>query len=90
MKSCAVWAIALAVERDHDQLLHAERRDQVGLLLERGQQLRRGLRRDDRARVRFEGEHAVGAADHRAMADVHAVELAHGEPALTGGRIGEP
>ena len=33
---------ALAVERDHDQLVDAERRDQVGLLLERGQELRRG------------------------------------------------
>ena len=33
---------ALAVERDHDQLVDAERRDQVGLLLERGQQFGRG------------------------------------------------
>ena len=50
--------------------------DQVGLLLERGQQLRRRLGRDDRARVRLERQHGVGAADHLAVAEVHAVELA--------------
>ena len=40
MKSCAGLRHPLAVERDHDQLLDAERGDQVGLLVERRQQLR--------------------------------------------------
>ncbi len=79
-----------AVERDHDQLVDAERRDQVGLLVERRQQLGRRLRRDDRARVRFEGHDAVGAADDLAMAGVHAVELAHREAAGTRRRVGKP
>ena len=46
--------------------------------------------RDHGARVRLEGEHAVGAGDHLAVADVHAVELAHREAALPGRRIREP
>ena len=81
MNSCGVCACERAVERDHDQLVDAERGDQVGLLLERGQQLRRRLGRDHGARVRLEGQHAVGAADDLAVAGVHAVELAHREPA---------
>ena len=32
------------------------------------------------ARVRLEGEHGVGAAHHLAVAEVHAVELAYGDP----------
>ena len=64
----------LGVEGDHDQLLHAERGDQLGLALERRQQLRRVLRGDHRDRVRVEREHAVGAGDHLAVAEVHAVE----------------
>ena len=49
--------------------------------------------RDDRARVRLEGQHGVGAAHHLAVAEVHAVELAHGD--LGGVRrgscgVGEP
>ena len=48
-------------------------------MLERGQELRRGVGRDDRARVRLEGQHGVGAADHLAVAEVHAVELADGD-----------
>ncbi len=62
------------VERDHDQLLHAQRRDQLGLARERRQQLRRVLGRDDRDRVGIEREHAVRARDHLPMAEVHAVE----------------
>ena len=38
---------------------------------------------DHRARVRLEGEHGVGAADDLAVAEVHAVELAHREIART-------
>ena len=41
MNSCAVCGGERAVERDHDQLLDAERGDQVRLLLERREQLRR-------------------------------------------------
>ncbi len=72
----------VGVEGDHDQLLHAERGDQLGLARERGQQLGRVLRRDHRHGMRVEGEHAVGAADHLAMAEVHAVEGAHRDAAL--------
>ena len=79
-----------AVERDHDELAHAEAGDQVGLDRQRRQQLRRGVRRDHEPRVRLEGEHGVGAADDLAVADVHAVELAHGEVALARARVGEP
>ena len=38
----------LAVERDHDELAHPEPGDEVGLDVERGQQLGRGVGRDDR------------------------------------------
>ena len=75
-----------AVERDHHQLAHAEAGDQVGLDVERGQQLRRGVGRDDLARVRLEGEHGVGAADHLAVAEVDAVELADRDVARRGAR----
>ena len=80
----------LAVERDHDQLVDPEAGDQVGLLLERREQLGRGLRRHDRARVRLERQDAVGAGDHGAVADVHAVELAHREPAFPRRRVRQP
>ena len=40
----------LLVERDDDELLHAELADELGLALERGQQARRAARRDDRRR----------------------------------------
>ena len=82
MNSCAVCAIRSPSNGITISSSTPSAGDQVGLLLERGQQLGRGLRRDDGARVRLEGQHAVGAADHRAVADVHAVELAHREPAL--------
>ena len=60
------------------------------LIVERGEQLRRGLGRDDRARVRLEGEHGVGAADHLAVAEVHAVELADRDLARPALDVGEP
>ena len=62
------------VEGDHDQLSHPQRRDQLGLHREARQQLRRVLRCDDRNRVRIEGQHAVGTADHLAVTEVHTVE----------------
>ena len=45
-------------------------------VVERRDQLRRGVGRDDRARVRLERQHRVGAAHDLAVAEVHAVELA--------------
>ena len=75
-----------AVERDHHELAHAEAGDQVGLDVERGQQLRRGVGRDDLARVRLEGQHGVGAGDHLAVAEVHAVELADRDVARAASR----
>ena len=90
MNSCAVCAIRSPSNGITISSSTPEAGDQVGLLLERGEQLGRGLRRHDRARVRLEGQHAVGAGDHGAVADVHAVELAHGEPALARRRIGQP
>ena len=63
-----------AVERDHHQLLDAEPGDQVALDRERVEQLGRRLRVDHRQRVRVEGQHRVAAADHLAVAEVHAVE----------------
>ena len=44
----------------------------------------------DRARVRLEGEHRVGAVDHLAVAEVHAVELADRDVAGAALGIGEP
>ena len=78
------------VERDHHELADAEPGDQLGLDLERGDQLGRRVRRHDRARVRLEREHGVGVAHDRAVPEMDAVELAHGDmtgPALG---VGEP
>ena len=69
------------IERDDHQLRDAEALDHVALDLERHDQLRRRLRVDDAQRVRFEGEHGVGALDHLAMADVNAIEGADRDPA---------
>ena len=71
----------LLIERDHHHLRDAEALDHVALDLERHDQLRRRLRVDDAQRVRFEGEHGVGALDDLAMADVNAVEGADRDPA---------
>jgi hypothetical protein len=79
-----------AVERDDDELAHAEPRDEVDLRGERRDQLRRVCGRDDRARVRLEREHGVGAAHHLAVPDVHAVELADRDMARSELGIGEP
>ncbi len=72
------------VEGNHDQLLHAERRDQLGLHRKRRQQLRRVLRRHHRHRVRFKGQHAVRALDHLAVPEVNTIERAHGNLARAG------
>src|SRR6202161_419965 len=64
------------VEWDHDELLHAERGDQLGLARRRRQQFRRVLRRDDRDRMRIEAQHGVRAGDHLTVPEVHAVERA--------------
>ena len=90
MNSCGPLRRERAVERDHDELAHPEAGDQVGLDVERGQQLGRGVGRHDRARVRLEGEHGVGAVDHLAVAEVHAVELADRDVARAALGIGEP
>jgi hypothetical protein len=79
-----------AVERDHHELAHAEAGDQVGLDLQRGQELGRGVRRDHLARVRLEGQDGVRAPDHLAVAEVDAVELPHRDMARAGLDIGEP
>ena len=67
------------VELDHDELLDAERGDELGLALERRQQPRLVPGRDDRGRVRVEGQHRVGARDHLAVPEVDAVERADGD-----------
>ena len=59
-------------------------------VVERGDQLRRLVGRDDGARVRLEGEHGVRAAHHLAVTEVHAVELAHRHVARARLGIGEP
>ena len=53
----------LGVERDHDQLAHAERGEQLGLARERRQQPGRVLRRDNGHRVRIERERDREALD---------------------------
>ena len=64
----------LLVEGDHDQLAHAEPLDHVALDREGHDQLRQRRRVEDLERVRVEGEHRVGALDHRLVAAVDAVE----------------
>ena len=64
----------LLVEVDHDQLLDPEAVEHVALHLERVDQLRRLLGLQHFERVRLEGEHGVDALDHRAVAEVDAVE----------------
>ena len=74
MKSSALrWANSL-VEGDHDQLLDPEALDHVALDREGHDQLRQRRRVQDLERVRLEGEHRVGALDHRLVAEVDAVE----------------
>ena len=70
----------LLIERDDHQLRDAEPLDHVALDLERHDQLRRRLGVDDAERVRLEGQDGVGALDHLAVADVHAVEGADRDP----------
>jgi hypothetical protein len=77
----------LAVERDHDELVHAEAGDQVALDRERVEQLGGRLGVDHRERVRVEGEHRVAAADHLAVAEVHAVERADRDAAGAAGGL---
>ena len=76
------------VEGDHDQLGDPQPLDHVALDLERHDQLRRGLRVDDAERMRLEGEHGVGALDHRTMADVDAVEGPDRDPGGRGSASG--
>ena len=64
----------LAVERDDDELLDAERRDELRLALQVGEQARRGARLHDGGRMRLERQDGVGARDDLAVAEVHAVE----------------
>ena len=64
----------VAVERDRDELVHAEPGDQVALDRGRVEQLRQRLRRDDAERMRVEREHRVAAPDYLAVAEVDAVE----------------
>src|SRR5579872_6503233 len=74
------------IERDHDELLHTQGLDQLGLGVEARQELGRGLGAHDAQRVRLEGQDGVVSADHLAVAEVHAVELADRDPART--RVG--
>ena len=65
--------------------LHPQPGDQVALDRERcASSFGRGLGVDHRQRVRIEGEHGVAAADHLAVAEVHAVEGADGDAARAG------
>ena len=74
MNSSALrWANSL-VEGDHDQLVDAEALDHVALDPEGHDQLRQRRRVEDLQRVGIEGEHGVGAVDHRLVAAVDAVE----------------
>src|SRR6185437_17121083 len=63
--------------------------DQVALDRERLEQLRRGVRLDDRKRVGVEREDRVVAADHLAVPQVDAVERADGDAARAGLRVGQ-
>ena len=68
-----------AVERDHHQLLDPSPAIRSRLTGNGVEQLGRRLRVDHRERVRVEGQHRVDAADHLAVAEVHAVEGADGD-----------
>ena len=89
MNSCRALVGEALVERDHDELRHAELGDQLGLGLEARQQLRRRLGPDHPQRMGLEGQDRVVAGDHLAMAEMDAVELADGDPARTGARVWE-
>ncbi len=65
-----------SVERDHDELLDAELRDQLRFAFEARQQLRCRLRADHGERVRFERQDRVAAFDDGTVAEVDTVELA--------------
>ena len=52
--------------------------DQLGLALGRGQELRRGVRRDHRHGIRVEGQHGVRSLDHAPVPEVDAVERPDG------------
>ncbi len=58
--------------------------DQLGLDLEAGEQLGRGLGAHHAQRMGLERQHRVVAVDHLAVAEVDAVELADGEPPRRG------
>ena len=64
------------VEWDHHELIHAEIGDQLGFGLEARKQLGGRLRADHLERMGLEREHRVAAADHLAVPEVDAVELA--------------
>ena len=76
-----------AVERDHDQLLDA-RAPAISSALRSSvvSSLGAASGRDHRERVRLEGQHGVRARDHLAVAEVDAVELAHGDAARAAAR----
>ncbi len=75
------------VERDHNELLHAEPGDQVALHGKGVEQLRGGLGVDHRQRVRIEGQDRVAAADDLAVPEMHPVEGADGHAARPVGRV---
>jgi hypothetical protein len=83
----------LAVERDHDQLLDSEPRDQVALDGQRRDQLGQRLGMENGQGMRFERQDGVAALDHLAMAEMNAVEGADRDlarAALSGRQVGEP
>ena len=90
MKSCGDWLANAPSNGITTSSCTPRPGDQVGLGGQRRDQLRRLVRRDDRARVRLEGQDGVRAAHHLAVAEVDAVELADGDVARAGLRIGEP
>src|ERR1700722_7072334 len=80
----------VCVESDHDQLLYAKCLHQLGLHLQRGEQLGRVLGRHDRRRVWVKREHAVRATYHLAVAEMDAIEGAHSHAPLPWLHVGQP
>ena len=68
------------VERNHNHLPHAHLRDQLGLQIQAGQQLRPASDPDDGRRVRVERQDGVASADHLAVSDMDAIELSERDP----------
>lgn len=88
------------VEPDHVDPVHARLRDQFQFLAQAREPRRRGSGREEFARVRLEGQYTgrqlalarLGdqPLEHGAMAPVHAIEVADGEPHGAAPRLYDP